>query len=188
MTNVNNTVTGFLFSFVDTNGFLPVVVTCWHVVANSGGGHFLVSLTTTNYKGRIDFVFHAGDWIRHPDTNIDLAVLPFAAFVDQVARNQLSPDIMPITDKLVATKMEDFGVFQEIKFIGYPIGAWDEKHNLPIVRRGMTATDPGVDYNGMPKFLIDAAVYPGSSGSPIFVAEEGGCVWGETAVSIPEVI
>jgi hypothetical protein len=31
-----------------------------------------------------------------------------------------------------------------------------------------------VDYNGLPLFLIDANVFPGSSGSPVMVLDEGG--------------
>ncbi len=71
------------------------------------------------------------------------------------------------------TELPKYGVFQEVKFIGYPIGIWDEKNNLPVARRGMTATDPAVDYNGRAEFLVDAAVFPGSSGSPVYIANEG---------------
>jgi len=37
------------------------------------------------------------------------------------------------------------------------------------MRRGTTATPMVLDFEGRPEFLIDAAVYPGSSGSPVFV-------------------
>jgi hypothetical protein len=40
---------------------------------------------------------------------------------------------------------------------------------MPIMRRGTTATPMVLDFEGRPEFLIDAAVYPGSSGSPVFV-------------------
>jgi hypothetical protein len=44
---------------------------------------------------------------------------------------------------------------------------------LPIsprfFRRGMTATPPQLDYCGRPTFLIDASVFGGSSGSPVFL-------------------
>jgi hypothetical protein len=59
---------------------------------------------------------------------------------------------------------------EEIVMIGYPIGFWDEKHNLPLSRRGITSTHPNIDFKGKPMFLIDAACLPGSSGSPIFLA------------------
>jgi hypothetical protein len=58
--------------------------------------------------------------------------------------------------------------------IGYPNGLWDSVHNMPIFRRGITATHPRLDWNGKPEFLIDAACFPGSSGSPVFLLNEGG--------------
>ena len=58
----------------------------------------------------------------------------------------------------------------------YPNGIWDAKHNLPIIRRGITATHPKLFYNGKPEFLIDAACFPGSSGSPVFLANIGSYV------------
>jgi hypothetical protein len=30
-----------------------------------------------------------------------------------------------------------------------------------------------VDYNGLPAFLVDASVFPGSSGSPVFLLDRG---------------
>lgn len=41
-------------------------------------------------------------------------------------------------------------------------------HNLPILRRGYIASIPKVDFNAKGQFVIDAQVFPGSSGSPVF--------------------
>ena len=38
-----------------------------------------------------------------------------------------------------------------------------------MFRRGTTATFPWVDYNGRPEFLIDASIFPGGNGSPVFI-------------------
>ena len=54
-------------------------------------------------------------------------------------------------------------------FIGYPSGVWDHVNLMPIMRRGTTATPMALNFEGRAEFLIDAAVYPGSSGSPVFV-------------------
>jgi len=43
--------------------------------------------------------------------------------------------------------------------IGYPSGLWDTKNNLPIVRKGITATTPYFDYNGKREFLVDIAAF-----------------------------
>jgi hypothetical protein len=57
--------------------------------------------------------------------------------------------------------------------VGYPISLWDSVNNLPLLRRGITATHPKIDYRGKPEFLIDAAVFPGSSGSPVYLYDFG---------------
>ncbi len=41
------------------------------------------------------------------------------------------------------------------------------------MRRGITATSIKKNYNGKKEFLIDAGVFPGSSGSPIFICNQG---------------
>ena len=62
---------------------------------------------------------------------------------------------------------------EDIVMIGYPIGLIDEVNNKPVVRKGITATDIRLDYNGRKEFLIDAACFHGSSGSPVFLRKMG---------------
>lgn len=45
---------------------------------------------------------------------------------------------------------------------------------MPILRRGSTATHPCIDYNGKKEFMIDAACFPGSSGSPVLIFNPSG--------------
>ena len=45
---------------------------------------------------------------------------------------------------------------------------------MPIVRRGITATPVYLNYEGKREFVIDAACFPGSSGSPVLVCDVGG--------------
>jgi len=57
--------------------------------------------------------------------------------------------------------------------IGYPYGLRDKTNDLPIVRKGITATPPYLNYNSQQEFLCDIPVYPGSSGSPILIFNQG---------------
>ena len=58
--------------------------------------------------------------------------------------------------------------------IGYPNGIWDAKNNLPVIRKGITATHANIPWNGNSEFLTDIASFPGSSGSPVFLANIDG--------------
>lgn len=85
---------------------------------------------------------------------------------------------MAIGDDLLPTpeQSKDMDAVEQVVFVGYPNGIYDTKNLLPIIRRGTTATPFQIDYEGQPVFLIDASVFPGSSGSPVFIAEFGGHV------------
>lgn len=69
--------------------------------------------------------------------------------------------------------MTELNAVEDILMIGYPNGLWDKKNNLPIVRRGITATPPYLDFEGRPDFMIDCACFPGSSGSPVILFNYG---------------
>src|ERR1039457_2341925 len=73
-------------------------------------------------------------------------------------------------------------VGDEIYMIGYPAGLYDERNASPIWRIGIIATSPLVGYAFTPLyqkayklpsfidgFLVDAPVYPGSSGSAVVI-------------------
>jgi hypothetical protein len=64
-------------------------------------------------------------------------------------------------------------IVEPITMIGYPSGLWDEQNKLPLFRRGFTASHPAIDFNGKPEFSVDIAVFSGSSGSPVFLIEQG---------------
>ena len=67
----------------------------------------------------------------------------------------------------------EFSRIEDITVVGYPDGIWDAFNNMPITRRGITATPIQMDFENKPRFLIDAAIYGGSSGSPVFVFNQG---------------
>jgi hypothetical protein len=44
---------------------------------------------------------------------------------------------------------------------------------MPVVRRGITATPAYLEFEGKKQFLVDAPIYHGSSGSPVFLFNRG---------------
>lgn len=56
---------------------------------------------------------------------------------------------------------------EDIFVMGYPLGFYDDRHNLPVFRNAMIASVHGVPFKGLPLFLTDANLHPGTSGSPV---------------------
>jgi S1-C subfamily serine protease len=110
-------------------------------------------------------------WFMHPDPEVDLAIVPMRP-LEHAAREQGVELYYHVIDSRLApdaAQLRALDALEEVLFVGYPSGVWDEVNLMPILRRGTTATPMALDFEGRPEFLIDAAVYPGSSGSPVFV-------------------
>ncbi len=55
----------------------------------------------------------------------------------------------------------------DVIVIGYPRGFSDVLHNYPVMRTGAVASAYPTAFNGLPFFLVDARLHPGTSGSPV---------------------
>jgi hypothetical protein len=51
--------------------------------------------------------------------------------------------------------------------LGYPYGFFDTRNFLPVWKTGHLATEPSVDFQGEPVFLVDVSAFPGMSGAPV---------------------
>ena len=56
----------------------------------------------------------------------------------------------------------------DVLFVGYPNDFYDTRNNLPLARKGSLSSIPSVDFGGKGELVIDAEVFGGSSGSPVF--------------------
>ncbi len=113
---------------------------------------------TTNY-GKALFL--------HPDPKIDLACINISTVISDLH----SKIYYKCFDRTVFALFSEYELEpgHRVVFIGYPENRYDQKHNLPILRSGVIASHPKLNYNGKEQFLIDAQVFPGSSGSPVFL-------------------
>lgn len=164
--------TGFFFKFCDDGKtYVPAIVTNRHVV--EGAYEYRVIFSRSDENGNLLNINEQltmrgseSDWIAHPDESVDLCVLPIGPALNGFIRAGKHLLTIPLSLELLPTdkQIQDMGCMDEVTMVGYPNGIWDEANNLPIVRRGITATPYRYDYQGQKEFLVDMACYPGSSG------------------------
>jgi hypothetical protein len=124
-------------------------------------------------------------WILHPDTSVDLAVLPFAdieKYLNTKSNRKFQYPAFNEDNLLNDSIARTVTAIEEVYMIGYPHGLRDEVNDTPVVRKGTTATPLFLNYKNKTQFLIDMPVYRGSSGSPILIynAQSYGTRSGET--------
>ena len=104
----------------------------------------------------------------HPNPDVDVCVIEVLDLLtekikDQAARYQAW--FAMHTDQLPGKNNITVEVADEAVVIGYPRGFYDHVHLFPIVKAGIIASRWGAPFQGKPYFLIDAKLFPGSSGS-----------------------
>jgi hypothetical protein len=114
-------------------------------------------------------------WVGHEKAEVDLCALPMGPIMQgpmdgKAFVRAIEPNIMMSDEQLLG-----LDAIEEVVMYGYPNGLWDATNDLPLIRRGITASHPGLDYlvEGVATTVVDMACFPGSSGSPIFVLNNG---------------
>lgn len=180
-----STGTGFFYRFCkDEDSFIPAIVTNKHVIKDAEVGEIHINLGTAEGKPKkgkyhkVVFENFENMWIKHQRKDIDLCILPIAPVLSQLRNKNLYPFFINIEKKLIVNNdyLKGLNAIEDIVMIGYPNGIWDSENNMPIIRKGVTATYPGFNYNGKEEFMIDAACFPGSSGSPVFLYNPSGYI------------
>lgn len=173
--------TGFFFRVNEKeNGdYKPVIVTNRHVFEDAKNVEIILTLIDKERKSKvtkfmIDQLY--GNVVFHPDSKVDLAVLPCPGIFSILQLQGYEVDAIFLDKSLIpkSDQIQEISAIEEVYIIGYPNGYMDEVNNRPLVRKGITASDFKLDYNGEKKFLVDSTIYGGSSGSPVFIYNRNG--------------
>lgn len=169
--------TGFLFSFMNSDKpdeYIPVLVTNKHVIKGASTALIRMNIIKDSVSSFYDLTIDNVEslFIMHPDPNVDLCVIPMSSWFREAEVNGFMPDVF-IFSSFNMNGADKLMPIEEVYMTGYPNGLWDEVNNKPITRKGITASDFNQDWNGAPEFMIDMACFGGSSGSPVFIMNEG---------------
>lgn len=174
--------TGFIFKFFrNVKDSYPVIITNKHVVQNALRIIFYLNRSTSD-----NFPLH-GDPIEiplgknaqkqilyHPDRSIDIAILPIGGIIQYLLDNGDRPYYTGIDSTTIPNNEQwnKFHALEDVLVVGYPNNLEDDINKLPIFIKGNTATYPLINFQNKEEFLINANVYPGSSGSPVFLLDD----------------
>lgn len=176
----------FIQTVNKTGRTFQYLVTAKHVVEDlrkAGGPAFLrvnKGRVGEYNKGVIDVPIPIKDgWLFHADPTVDLAVLPYEA-----SQTEIKPQKVD-TYRFLFLKMESLfaarskapmwppGEAEPVMFVAITTQFQGEKANLPNVRMGhlsLVPTEPiKGEYGPSQYYVIEAQVYPGNSGAPVWV-------------------
>lgn len=175
--------TSFLYRIDDEDeSWIPILITNRHVVANFSSARLTLSAaadltqasprdaTTITVNELQSFVVY------HPNPQVDLAAILLGPITHHHHERGGAPihlnaiNISDLVDSATESRMR---FVENVIVVGYPQGLWDDYRNLPLFRQGITASPAALDYCNESKFLIDCSIYPGSSGSPVFLYDSG---------------
>lgn len=105
-------------------------------------------------------------WFEHPlhGRKVDVVALPL--------RNTLGAHLRPY-DLTGSAPALQVGPGDGVSVVGFPFGITGGGA-FAIWTRGFIASEPDVDLDDLPSFLIDARTRPGQSGSPVIAYSSGG--------------
>lgn len=143
-------------------GRLAVSLTFRHRKITPNGFEWLpITLSGGDLEQRCSF--HENDGVDVATVNVtDLlgkAMYPLPADEKGMAYSAVSEEDFPGREKIKAEVGDD------VLVVGYPRGFYDQLSKFPIVKSGVIASFWGMPFGGKPCFLIDAKLFPGSSGS-----------------------
>lgn len=178
--------TGFFFARRDENGDATIfLVTNYHVVTGNKPGSMLDPKGTS-----IEIQFHLNISKPHLIRTVELQLFTTdgkPTWVQSKVYAEADMVVIPLPNsvigdaKLTVIAAPEWTTNQKVKlqpttpvtFIGYPYGYYDKTNFLPIWKTGHIASEPLVDFDGKPYFVVDISAFSGMSGSPVFAITHG---------------
>lgn len=169
--------TSFIINKQTKLGTIPFLVTNKHVVQYAKNIIIRMARTEEGLPCKESKGINIGltiDDFRSYD-NFDIAAIPLGHIINTLNSQGTSLFYKGLAEDIFLNKEKasTLSAIENIIFIGYPSGLYDSENLCPIIRQGITASPIWNNFQNQPKFIIDAGVFPGSSGSPVFIFNQG---------------
>lgn len=121
----------------------------------------------------------------HPDPRVDVCAINVLDLLTNPVRNgeRLFPWYAVHQENHPGQNNIHVEAGDDVLIVGYPRGYYDQKNCYPIVKSGTIASGWDLNFNDEPYFLVDAKLFPGSSGSIVvskprdFAVVDGKMMW-----------
>lgn len=142
--------TGFYWRTSIDNSYTETIVTSKHVI--KGASHLQVRIHTHDGGGNptgttqlATISLGAGGIVMHPDNSVDLCAITVSSLYKHSEMTGTQFFYVPLEASILPTSQEwtELDALEEALMIGCPNGLFDEHNNLPLFRRGNTASHPG---------------------------------------------
>jgi hypothetical protein len=154
----------------------PVVFTAGHILDSVGKGPLVIGVRVPDLSGEPQVaaiplpVPRSGPpfYVRHPKVDI-------GAFEPDVPA-EIIGTILPsfLKDTSIARGSDSLRAGTDVSFLGFPDVLPGTPGGFPVLRSGKIASFSTAALQSEGVFLINADVYPGDSGGPVFTAARGG--------------
>ena len=176
------------------------VVTNRHVLLPRVDGREITPRKVTLYLHSVDAAAHKLEWLEisldstqlekkakfHIDPHVDVALVDIhPQLIASVKQGALVAPHLLSAENQAGYNNISVEVGTDVLVAGYPKGFYDDVNLFPIVKAGIIASRWGAPFQGKPYFLIDAKLFPGSSGSVVvskpidFVIKNGQMMFSE---------
>jgi hypothetical protein len=173
--------TGFFYEIpVGDDKAVYLIITNKHVIDGADHVEAIFHISKTPHQVEPTGAFRACNIslqdhvVYHPDPDVDLCGILITDLFVKAEAAGIALMRMPAVRSSIPTEWDAFDAIEEVVMVGCPNGLYDTASNLPIARRGITATPLSNNYLGKPQFVVDMACFPGSSGSPIYLFNQTG--------------
>ncbi len=167
----NGAATAFIVECRDNEGHrVPVVVTSTHVLETGGNEPLLMGVRIPDDQGNanegllgLSYEKEGVYYTRHPIH--DVAAFPLGIPEDVISQLHMSSSL---TRESVKRSRNGLGSGDEVGFLGYPEVLPGTTGGFAVLRSGRVSSYPVNASSGSGAYLINADVYPGDSGAPVY--------------------